>query len=462
MAALGATFALLVAACAATEGPRSAPTGRAATPAASSPSPVQFPDSLANASFVRAEFPDGTCAAGDESRITLYNSATGELQWTFDIPRPGGLTVIDGTDAYLSFAWDRNQPPGVGAVDLLAEAPKWQRFLDEQPEQMQVVGDGLVIVTRSGIRSLDVETGDDLWNTRTEFEFNEVVLSDTEAYAINNIGVFGVDLESGNLLWELPIDRPDELAARGGLLAVASGPRLVAVDLDNLTLLWQEEVNRLGAGHVWVSSDAVVVELAPAATPAGGLAAFDRQSGFKKWQIDSAGEIFWTGVDQLVTSQAVTEHRLGFGYDLLALDTSTGLEDWRLPVTGPASRIVLGTGERRVVVSDPHPAVAGLHRLQLIDAANGRSLWEMPVVERIDGAAIEAGVFVAAYDTIDTLHGERGRVSMILGQGRTWESTHADGVTQDPLLTPRGLLVVSGEPTAVCVGRELHQPATID
>lgn len=457
-AALGATFALLVAACAATDGPRSAQTSRTPASSAASPSSVQFPEALANASFVRAEFPDGVCTAGDQSRVSVYNSATGELQWTFGIPRPGGLTVVDGTSAYLSFAWDRNQPPGVGAIGLISEAPLWQRFLDEQPEQMKRVGDGLVVVTRSGIRSLDITTGDDLWTTNTEFEFNKVVLVDDEAYAINNIGVFGVDLLSGKLLWELPIERPDELAASGSLLAVASGPRLVAVDLDNLTMLWKEEVNRRGAGRIWVSSDSVVVELAPSESPAGGLAAFDRQSGFQKWRTESADEIFWTGQDQIVTSVALSERRLGLPYDLVAINTSSGLVEWTLPVSDSASRVVLGTADKRVVVGDPHPAAPGVNRLRLLNTVDGSTLWETALNDRIDGAAIETRSSVAAYQTVSDLRGDRGKISMILAGGRSWTATQSDGVQQDPILTPRGLLVVSGERSATCVGRVLGSP----
>ncbi|MGI9607642.1 MAG: PQQ-binding-like beta-propeller repeat protein [Acidimicrobiales bacterium] len=457
-AAWGATFALLVAACAATEAPRTAPTGRSAAADAPRSDTVQFPRALANASFVQAELVDGPCVSGDDSQVSLYDAATGERIFSYTSPRPGGLTVVHGTRAYIGFAWDRGQPPGVGALDLRDEAPVWQRFLDEQPEQIKVSGDNLVIVSRAGIQALDAETGDDVWKTSTEFDLSEVVLAETEAYGINAIGVYGFDLETGAMMWELPIDRPDELVASGDLLAVAAGPTLKMVDVAAQALLWEQDVNRLGAGSMWVSTDAVIVELAPSANPAGAIAALDRASGRERWQVERVGDIHWTGPDQLVTTVSAAERRPGFPHDLIGVHTTTGEIIWSMPITDDAN-VIAGSADQRVLLSDPHPAAPGLHRVQLLDSSSGSPVWSTVRDVEIDGASIDGGALVSIHRSTPTLRGDRGEVGMLLGPERAWAATEADGISHEPILTPYGLLVVSGEPSATCVGRELFEPS---
>ena len=458
LAAWGATFALFVAACAATD-PEPPQAGRVATPSTTTiAAPVQFPDTLADASFVQVESQSGPCVAGDDAQISLFDSATGEGIWSFDIPRPGGLTVLNGNDAFLSFGWDRSQQPGVGAIDLDAKAPLWQRFLDELPEQMERAGNGLVVVSRSSIRSLDPADGSDLWVAGTEFDFTEVVLEDDVAYVLNSVGVNGIDLSTGQRRWQFPIERPDELAAADGVVAVAAGSRLVAVDVAAQGLMWSEQVNRLGAGRLWLATDTIVVELAPAASPSGGLMALDLNTGTQRWQIENVDDVFWTGPDQIVTSSASADFRGSEAWDLVAIDVTTGDRQWTLPVAAPAASSVVGVAEGRVVIADPHPAVAGVLRLRLVDTADGSVIWETTSVESIDGASIEVDSFVAVYRTTDTLVGERGYAALILSPNRSWGVTQPDGIEQAPILTPQGLLVVSGETSAICVGRELHEP----
>ena len=459
VAALGATFALLVAACAATDPEDQPQAVRAATTTTStSVAPAQFPEALADTSFVRADLPSGPCVAGDDAQVSLFDAADGSELWSFSIPRPGGLTVLNGNAAFLSFAWDREQSPGVGAIDLSEQAPLWQRFLDELPEQMERAGDGLVVVSRSSIRSLDPTDGSDNWVVGTEFDFTDVVIEDAVAYVLNSVGVDGIDLTSGLREWQFPIERPDGLAAADGLVVIAAGSRLVAIDVAAQALVWDDRVNRLGAGRLWVSPSAVLVELAPAESPSGGILAIDAERGFERWQMDDVDEIFWTGPDQFVTSTAAAEFRGSQAWDLIGVDVATGETQWAVPVSAPASSSVVGVADGRAVVVDPHPAVAGVSRIRLLDTADGSVVWETSSVESIDGASIEVGSFVTVHRTTDTLVGERGFAALIVSPNQSWGVTQPDGVEQAPILTPHGLFVVSGETSAVCVGRELHTP----
>jgi hypothetical protein len=217
-------------------------------------------------------------------------------------------------------------------------------------------------------------------------------------------------------------------------------------------------VNRLGAGRLWVSPSSVLVELAPSESPSGGILAIDAVSGFERWQLDDVDEIFWTGADQIVTSTAAAEFRGSQAWDLIGVDVATGETQWELPVSAPASQSVVGVADSRAVVVDPHPAVAGVSRIRLIDAADGSVVWETSSVESIDGASIEVGSIVTVHRTTDTLVGERGFAALIISPNSSWGVTQPDGVEQAPILTPHGLFVVSGETSAVCIGRELHTP----
>lgn len=458
VAAWGATFALLVAACAATDPEPPAAVRAASTSSTTSLAPVQFPDALADASFLRADLPGGPCVAGDDARVALFDAGSGEELWTFNIPRPGGLTELNGNAAYLSFAWDRDQSPGVGAIDLSTRAPMWQRFLDELPDQLERAGDGLIVVSRSSIRSLDPADGSDNWVLGTEFDFTDVVIEDSTAYVLNSVGVNGLDLTTGQRQWQFPIERPDELAASNGVVVIAAGSRLVALDVAAQGVLWDERVNRLGAGRFWVSPSAVVVELAPSEAPGGGLLAIDRSTGFTLWQLENVEEVFWTGDDQIVTSSAAADFRGSQAWDLVGIDVRSGERQWALPVSAPASASVVGVAEGRAVVADPHPAVGGVSRIRLVDTTDGSIIWETSSVEAIDGASIEVDSFVTLHRTTDTLVGERGFAALIISPSQSWGVTQPDGIEQVPILTPHGLFVVSGETSAVCIGRELQTP----
>ncbi|MFT7473523.1 MAG: outer membrane protein assembly factor BamB [Verrucomicrobiales bacterium] len=463
LAAWGATFALFVAACTATEAPTSSrPAAEASRPASTSqssiPTAVTFPHSLADASFVHAALPDGPCAAGDNAHISVFDSANGDETWSFPIPRPSNTSIIDGSVAYVSFRWDRGQHPGVGAIDLAGQAPLWQRFLTSEAEQMAVTDAGLIVVTRDDVRAIDIETGEDLWVNNSQFDFSRVALADDAAFAIDRVGVHAIDYSTGAVMWRLEVERPDAVAARGKTMAVAAGTRLIAVDTSRQGRLFDVQVNRLGAGQIWVTPTAISFELSPNTAPGGGVASLDRNSGVEKWRATGIGEAQWVGDRQLIASTASGEPAPAQPFALFALDATTGEEIWRVPATAQAFESVLGTSSDRLVTIDPHPAVSGLHRIRVIDAPTGELIWETSSDSTFDGAVVEAGTFVTAYASSSSLSTDRGRVSMLLGADSPWEVTRSDGIAQAPLLTPHGLVVISGERTPTCVGRALGEP----
>ncbi|MDW3175868.1 MAG: PQQ-binding-like beta-propeller repeat protein [Acidimicrobiia bacterium] len=461
-AAWGATFALLVAACAASDD-SSQSTGVTARPTpttrASAPTQIVFPESLADASFVQVEPPDGQCAAGDNARIALFDSNTGERDWSFPIPRPGGVSVLDDSVAYISFRWDRGQFPGIASIDIDQRTPKWQRFLTSEPEQMAMSESGLIVVTRDEVRSIDVATGEDLWVNNSEFDFGSVVVGTEFAFAIDRVGVHAIDLETGLEVWELEIENPDAVAADDSTLAVSAGPRLIAVDIANRSRLWDISVNRTGAGTLWVTPSAVSVEMSPNAAPGGGVITLDRTSGLELWRATNIGEPFWTDNNHLVSSTANDEETPAQPFVLFGLDAQTGVEQWRVPATAQAFSSVIGVSKNRVVTSDPHPAISGLYRIRLIDSTTGDVVWETTSDTAFDGAAVGSGVFVSVYRSTNSLSSDRGTVSMLLGADSAWTAGLPDGIAEPPRLTPDGLLVISGEAAPVCIGRKVGEPS---
>ncbi len=463
-AAWGATFALLVAACTATEAspnsPRAAAPDSSSTPSIAVPTPVTFPDALADASFVQGARPDGPCVAGDASLMSLRNPATGEETWSFPIPRPGDESVVDGSEVFFSFRWDRGQHPGIAAIDLESQAPLWQRFLGTEVEQMKLFSSTLIVVTSDDVRAIDTSTGADIWIHSSQFDFSEVVLGNDTAYTLDSVGAHAIDFATGKELWELPIERADTLAADDQTLAVAAGTRLVAVDLSSKRRIMDLDVTRLGAGELWVTESTVAYELAPSIAPGGGVAALDRASGAELWRATSTGDPLWVeGNGQLISSTAADEPTPELRFVLLALDGRTGQELWRIPAAAQAFESVVGTAPNRIVAVDPHPTATGLQRVRLINSVTGDAIWSVTSGTFFNRAEVVSDSDVALFDSSGSLSGHRGTVSMATGNTDSWVATYDDGIAQAPVITDYGVLVVSGERRPTCVGRKVGQPS---
>ncbi len=460
-AAWGATFALLVAACTATESQTSsrAPLpNSSSTPERAIPTSVSFPESLADASFVQAALSDGPCVAGDASQISLHNPRSGAETWSFSIPRPGAASVVDGSDVYLSFRWDRGQHPGIAALDLAAQAPRWQRFLPSEVEQMTQFESTLIVVTAEDVRAVDIDTGDDIWVNRSQFDFNEVVLGDTAAYTLDSVGVHAIDFGTGRELWQLPIQRADTLTADSSTLAVAAGTRLVAVDLASKRRIMDLDVTRLGAGELWVRPATVAYELAPSVAPGGGVAVLDRATGSEIWRATSTGDPLWSADGHLISSTANDEPLPAPRFLLTARDAMNGQELWRIPSTAQAFDSVVGTADSRLVTIEPHPAIAGVQRVQLLDSATGEIVWGAVSMTNFDSAVVTSETNVTLFGSSSSLSGNRGSLATTTGAGNTWLAEFADGIAQPPVSTPHGLMVVSGERTPTCISRSVGEP----
>ncbi len=457
-AALGATFALLVAACAATETPTVArQSERTVSSTTTVPSTISFADD-GDPVFVDEADARGKCLGGDESRLAVYDTTNGSETWSLPIPRPGGLSANTETELYLSFAWDTDQAPGIGAVDLTTGEPIWQRFLPETPQDLELREQQLLVTMRSELLSIDPTTGETRWSTAEEFDLERVIIDDEQIVALTSVGVTGIDAESGHRLWTVPIERPDNLAATDGFVVVSAGPRIVAVDTIEQRAVWEITTDRLRAGEIHLTDHAVIVEASPASAPTGARLTFDRRNGVELLRIEHTSNIHVTDTGLVVTTGVNDEGRPGTPYWLYAIDPVSGEIRWQRPATAPLRASLLAADGTQLVITDPHPAIGGVHRLQLLASDSGVIVWETATVEQWDGAHIEFGAFVSLHRTVDTLAGERGYAGLVLSSDSALIVTERDGVDQPPMLVVDGLLVISGEQSNTCVGRRLGEP----
>ena len=476
-AALGATFALLVAACAATTSSETTSSGATASsessdaqsssvaPTAVGPSrtdiaasdAVEFPESLADASFVQPPG-DGTCATSNHAALSVFNPATGELRATVAIPRPAPTSTVNGTTAFLGFSFDQGQRPGVGAVDLNDASPEWQRFLDSEPQELRFIDNTLIVVTREDVRGLDPDTGEDLWILDSQFEIRSVALGSEALFALDQVGVHVIDAATGAVTWQLAIDRPDALAVSDDFLAVTSRTRLVGVDINAQRRLFDIEVDRSGNDGIWVASETIVHELSATVAPGGGIAAIDLRTGAERWRNTAIGETVFTGGDVVLASTANAEPNPGAPFVLFGVDANTGDRLWENPSTAQVFEAVIGLTDNRIAIAQPHQALPGLHSVQLLDSADGQALWEVSTDLDIDAASIGVADLASLYGASTTIGADRGTVALRGITAGWWTATTVEGILQPPVLSAAGLVVVAGERSPACAARAVGEP----
>ena len=290
LAALGATFALLVAACATSDSqlanaPELSLAPRPSTTVGTSVDPVAFPGELADASFIRPDTSADTCRSSNPAHASLLSARSGEELWSVPIPEPGNISTANETSAFIGLRADRGQAPGLGALDLATKAPLWQRFFETAVQQLQVNEEQLLVVTRDTVRSIDPATGEDLWVNDSQFDFDNVILTADTAYALDSVSVRAISLTNGRVVWSHDnIERGDRMSISGNTITVAAGTRIIAIDIEDRKLLWEvDDADRIGAGDLWSTPTAVFYELSPNVAPGGGVAALNLNTGDRLW-----------------------------------------------------------------------------------------------------------------------------------------------------------------------------------
>ena len=467
LAALGATFALLVAACATSDSqlanaPELSLAPRPSTTVGTSVDPVAFPGELADASFIRPDTSADTCRSSNPAHASLLSAQSGEELWSVPIPEPGNISTANETSAFIGLRADRGQAPGLGALDLATKAPLWQRFFETAVQQLQVNEEQLLVVTRDTVRSIDPVTGEDLWVNDSQFDFDNVILTADTAYALDSVSVRAISLTNGRVVWSHDnIERGDRMSISGNTITVAAGTRIIAIDIEDRKLLWEvDDADRIGAGDLWSTPTAVFYELSPNVAPGGGVAALNLNTGERLWAATNTGTPAFVGTSHLITSKASEEPPPGEPFVFVGLAAATGEELWRLNSTTQVFDGVVGTTENQIVISDPHPAATGYSRLRLVNTNTGGVRWQSQSNQQFQGAEFELGPFVAIYGTTERSNGDTGNVSLVRSAKTGWSTELSGGVAQPPVLTSAGLLVVAPSQFS-CIGRVVVDPAPV-
>lgn len=314
-----------------------------------------------------------------DGRLMGVDLASGDIRWTISAttPTPVFPSVI-GTDAYVVVGSQ------LAAIDPQTGQSRWALTTDgfnAFPSSPVAVGGTLVTATDLVVYAVDRATGVTWWSTPADdlvlFTGSPSVAGDL-VLVPTETGLVAFDLETGWGRWDFaagPFEGvwSDPVVADGRLV-MAIGARLVALALDTGEQLWSftpvdgGQLNESPAvvgdtiyvtdGHVYAldtgtgavrwRSDAVDPASSPAVSstpvPAGdmllvpaydGLYAIDNDTGQLRWHFPVASQL-GVGVpvlfgDDVVVLSISFESSVAHGLDL-----ATGVERWRVDVTGEA------------------------------------------------------------------------------------------------------------------------------
>lgn len=474
-AALGATFALLVASCAANDDSLTEQSNADIGPdltASSVEVPerarIEFAD-VGDGSFALPRHVNQPCDALNSARITMLSLDDGTERWALPFPEPGTLGVVHEQAAFISTRSSNGQPPGVASVDLETRSPAWQLFLEAEVLDLSVEADNLIVVTRNAVRAIDLATGEEQWVNNGQFDFENVILASGVAYALDNVGVKAIDLFDGRVLWTLDdVPRADTISFADNTIAVAAQTRIVTIDIRARGRLWDiSDADRLGAGEIWTSPLAVYYEVSPNVAPGGGVTALDRTTGQELWSVTNVGSPVFVGNGQLLTSRASGDPSPGEPFVFIALDPATGEQIWQLSSTTEVFDAVVGSTNGTLVISDPHPSISGFTRVRIVDSRSGEVVRQAVTSTHFDGATLDnvldtnaATPTAALFGTTSIPEGNTGQVALIASEARGWAVDLPGGVSQEPLLTSSGVLVASPSQTS-CIARLVGEPSQV-
>ncbi|MGH9247258.1 MAG: PQQ-binding-like beta-propeller repeat protein [Acidimicrobiales bacterium] len=353
---------------------------------------------------------DGDDAVGDDTSDATEESATGdtgdpdenidepvvtqgppvdgpddelELLWTFQSP----ATLVSSASATDGTVYTATANGQVYAVEAASGVQRWTRNFDPEPiGHAPVVGPGVVVVqTTSGssagvLRGLDPATGADRWALDTSAPPDP---TNPAVAVVGNVGVAalnqptGVDLETGQVLWQTPTSPEDAPFALVGAdderaFIVTLNERLQAYNAADGTQLWSIELDDaplLGAAAV--GGTLVVADEADDGTRVRGL---DAATGEERWNAsvdEPAGSVTAAGDTVVVASDA----------ELVAFTANDGEERYRLDNSA---------GQALVTAFDTRLYLAGFE-VEIHDRDSGALIGTVPQPDVTDTPVVVAG-----------------------------------------------------------------------
>ncbi|MCO5223321.1 MAG: PQQ-binding-like beta-propeller repeat protein [Thermomicrobiales bacterium] len=281
--------------------------------------------------------------------------------------------------------------------------------------QVLVAGDKILIDSQNGnvLYAHDAESGDLLWTLGDPESYGYIkspVVSGDRLYANWYYDLVAVDLETGTVLWAVPMKGSNEvgvISVLGDLVVASNGNRVFGARAADGQIVWDVDISIQRPmwtgtsivardGYRYVSLDPatgavlwthdfevasldqppVVVENGPILVPfADAIVALDAEDGTELWRYQFESGSFggsiasWDG-----------NVMLGHGMELLAVDVETGTLNWRAELPARArdgwSSMLISDGVALMRLEGQDQAIA-IDHIVAVDAQTGEVLWSV-------------------------------------------------------------------------------------
>lgn len=236
-----------------------------------------------------------------DGEVELCDVADGEPYATARVtPRMGGAAtgLMAGGGSIPPVAVLTEGSHRLVAIDARTGEPRW-RFASRTGGEFRLTRAGRILLVACGegsLHALDISTGEDVWRFSEGglFRFRPTICRDV-AIAVANHGrrqgeIFGIDLYSGEQLWNRKLDGTPSTPPKTAGDSVIMGsirderPTLIALSPLNGETKWDNDDPGLGTGGACLAIDQLLVTNAPI----GRLSALDLSSGQAQWTADLA------------------------------------------------------------------------------------------------------------------------------------------------------------------------------
>jgi outer membrane protein assembly factor BamB len=373
-------------------------------------------------------------------------------RWTAEAAAPPRVEPsergAEGAGDLVVTATGHLEPARVRAYDARTGRLRWT-YPTRPNAFIRALGDGWVIVApaHGPLMGLDLATGKQRWR----FELAPLqaaeygtIAGDTlfigtsfpSEGAVDPPVVYALELATGRQRWRTVLDRGTDLqwaapVVAGGQVLVAdtlshpgSAPtsHLHALDAGTGRVRWKADLHTSQQGFFAEPPVVVAGGLVYVRTASSALLALEVNSGREVWR--APGSPVVAGVrDGLVIT--VFEDRLA------ALDASSGVRRWEIPVSGRREHWPVLDGDTVHVASADH--------MIAVDAATGTMRWQVPVGAAV-GPPVQVGgrLYVATRSRLLALDPSSGR--------SLWTSTRWR-IVNGPLATPSSVVVATADGT---------------
>lgn len=406
---------------------------------------------------------DGTVYVGDwTGHVRALDATTGEERWAQDLDThyvAGAVAVVD--ERVVAGTFDGR----LVALDRRTGEPVWEADVDDHPQAVvfgsPVAVDGLVV---AGVGSFEVFAGGDEPTFRGHVVAHDAQTGD-EAWTFWVTA--GDETEGpGVSVWSSPavdVDRGHLYIGTGQAYVPPAPPRsdaLLALDLHTGREVWTRQFT---ADDAWTLANPTGLDADVGAAPnlfrtdgVDAVGVGDKDGVYRALDRDS-GEVLWEhrltegGLQGGVMASAAVEggrvyvasNRASQGADLVALDTDTGEEVWRVDVrahvTGPV------TWANDVVYLADDAGRIGAHA-----AADGERLWSHEVdAPAAGGIAVVDGTAYAGWGWWLAGAPEDPAGGLV--------AFHLDGGADDPTDEASGRAVAPAGPDDTPIGEEVYR-----